>query len=62
MPDLKLTQETLPGGIAFIDAEGFLDAHTFEEMQQLIDTLFDNFESTHEEGVGNRIVLQRRLG
>ena len=29
---------------------------------QLIDTLFDNFESTHEEGVGNRIVLQRRLG
>ena len=41
MPDLKLTQETLPGGIAFIDAEGFLDAHTFEEMQQLIDTLFD---------------------
>ena len=33
MPDLKLAQEMLPAGIAYLEAEGFLDAHTFEEME-----------------------------
>lgn len=40
MPDLKLHQERLPGGIAYIEAEGFLDAHTFEEMENLIASIF----------------------
>ena len=40
MPDLKLHQERLPGGIAYIEAEGFLDAHTFEEMENLISSIF----------------------
>ncbi len=40
MPDLKLRQEMLPGGIAYIEAEGFLDAHTFEEMDRLVSGVF----------------------
>lgn len=40
MPDLKLHQQTLPDGICYIEAEGFLDAHTFEEMENLISSVF----------------------
>ena len=40
MPDLKIRQKPLPGGIVYIEAEGFLDAHTFEEMESLIESLF----------------------
>ncbi|RMG07629.1 MAG: anti-sigma factor antagonist [Planctomycetota bacterium] len=40
MPDLKLHQEMLPAGICYIEAEGFLDAHTFEEMENLISSVF----------------------
>jgi anti-sigma B factor antagonist len=40
MPDLKLHQERLPGGICYIEAEGFLDAHTFEDMERLVDSVF----------------------
>ncbi len=36
MPDLKLQHELLPSGVCFIQAEGFLDAHTFEQMDQEI--------------------------
>jgi len=40
VPDLKLHQQTLPDGICYIEAEGFLDAHTFEEMENLISSVF----------------------
>lgn len=40
MPDLKLHQETLPDGICYIEAEGYLDAHTFEEMEAMIASVF----------------------
>jgi anti-sigma B factor antagonist len=40
VPDLKLHQEILPQGICYIEAEGFLDAHTFEEMENLISSVF----------------------
>jgi len=40
VPDLKLSQETLPQGVCYIEAKGFLDAHTFEEMEQLINSVF----------------------
>jgi anti-sigma B factor antagonist len=40
VPDLKLHQETLPDGVCYIEAEGFLDAHTFEEMENLISSVF----------------------
>ncbi len=40
MPDLKIQQQSLGDGVNFIEAEGFLDAHTFEEMENLINQLF----------------------
>ena len=40
MPDLKIQKDRLDDGITFIEAEGFLDAHTFEEMENLINELF----------------------
>lgn len=40
MPDLKLHQEMLPTGVAYIEAEGFLDAHTFEDMDNLVQAVF----------------------
>ncbi len=40
MPDLKLHQEMLPNRVCYIEAEGFLDAHTFEEMEQLVTSVF----------------------
>jgi anti-sigma B factor antagonist len=40
MPDLKISQHELPNGIVFIEAEGFLDAHTFEDMENRISGLF----------------------
>lgn len=40
MPDLKLHHEMLPTGVAYIEAEGFLDAHTFEDMENLVSSVF----------------------
>jgi len=40
VPDLKLHQQMLPTGVCYIEAEGFLDAHTFEEMENLISGVF----------------------
>ncbi len=40
MPDLKLHQEKLPNGVCYIEAEGFLDAHTFEEMENVVSSVF----------------------
>jgi anti-sigma B factor antagonist len=40
VPDLKLHHEMLPTGVAYIEAEGFLDAHTFEEMENLVSGVF----------------------
>lgn len=40
MPDLKLHQEMLPTGVCYIEAEGFLDAHTFEDMENVISSVF----------------------
>jgi len=39
MADLTLRQAPLPGGIVLVEAEGVLDAHTFDEMQRLMDSL-----------------------
>lgn len=40
MPDLKVEKRVLPDGITYIEAEGFLDAHTFEEMEELMNEVF----------------------
>lgn len=40
MPDLKLNQRPMPNNIFYIEAHGFLDAHTYEEMDRLIQNIF----------------------
>lgn len=40
MSGLTIAQRQLDGGIVLIKASGFLDAHTFEEMENVIEELF----------------------
>ena len=40
MSGLTIKKEKLEGGIVLIRASGFLDAHTFEEMEKVIEDLF----------------------
>lgn len=40
MAGLRLKKRELSDGIVLISASGFLDAHTFEEMESLIEDLF----------------------
>lgn len=42
MPEFSIQQQKLQNGIHFIAVGGFLDAHTFEEMERLIDNLFES--------------------
>ena len=36
MPAFQILKEKLPPGIVFLTVRGFLDAHTFEELEHLI--------------------------
>lgn len=40
MSGLTIRKRQLDGGIMLVDASGFLDAHTFEEMENYIEDLF----------------------
>lgn len=40
MPDLELRKQPLTDGIVLVEAKGFLDAHTFEQLEKLINDLF----------------------
>ena len=40
MSGLTINMKQLDGGIVLINASGFLDAHTFEEMENEIENLF----------------------
>ena len=40
MPDLKLSQDEIAKGISLIKVKGFLDAHTFEQLEDAINKLF----------------------
>jgi anti-sigma B factor antagonist len=40
MPDLNLASRPLPNACFYIEAQGFLDAHTYEQMDKLIETVF----------------------
>ena len=40
MSGLRMKKRQLEGGIVLIEASGFLDAHTFEEMENEIENLF----------------------
>lgn len=41
MSDLKIKTDNLEDGVVLLNAEGYLDAHTFEEMEKMIQELFD---------------------
>ena len=40
MPEFSIRTDMLPGGVARIEIQGFLDAHTFEDMEREVDSLF----------------------
>ncbi len=42
MPEFSIHTQKLQNGIHYIQVSGFLDAHTFEEMERLIDNLFES--------------------
>lgn len=41
MSDLKIKADSLENGIVLLNAEGYLDAHTFEDLEKTIQGLFD---------------------
>ncbi len=41
MPDFEIQTKKLQNAITFISVRGFLDAHTFEEMERTINDLFE---------------------
>ncbi len=41
MPAFKILKEKIEEGIVILTVQGFLDAHTFEEMERTINDLFE---------------------
>ena len=41
MPAFLITKEQLPEGVVFLSVRGFLDAHTFEELEKAINDIFE---------------------
>ena len=41
MPAFKILKEKVEEGIVILTVQGFLDAHTFEELEKTINDLFD---------------------
>jgi anti-sigma B factor antagonist len=46
MPKFQINSEAIEDGVACVSVEGFLDAHTFEQMESTINSLFT--ESTYK--------------
>ena len=42
MPAFQILKEKLPPGIVFLTVRGFLDAHTFEELERTINDIFED--------------------
>jgi anti-sigma B factor antagonist len=40
MPDFSIATQHLPGGIALVDVKGYLDAHTFDQLDKALGDLF----------------------
>ena len=40
MPEFSISQETIGGGVDHIKVSGFLDAHTFEQLEEAINKQF----------------------
>jgi anti-anti-sigma factor len=41
MPAFQILKEKLQGGVTLLSIRGFLDAHTFEELEKTINDLFE---------------------
>ena len=41
MPAFQILKEKLPEGVIFLAVRGFLDAHTFEELERTINDIFE---------------------
>jgi anti-anti-sigma factor len=41
MPAFQVLKEKGPNGVVFLTVRGFLDAHTYEELQRTINDIFD---------------------
>jgi anti-anti-sigma factor len=41
MPTFQILKDKMPNGVTFLSVRGFLDAHTFEELEKTITELFD---------------------
>ncbi len=41
MPAFQIQQEKMAGGVVLLSVRGFLDAHTFEELEKSINDLFE---------------------
>ena len=41
MPAFQITKEKLPEGVILLTVRGFLDAHTFEELERTINEIFE---------------------
>jgi anti-sigma B factor antagonist len=42
MPAFQIAKEKLPEGIVSLSVRGFLDAHTYEELEKAINDVFEN--------------------
>ncbi len=42
MPAFQILKEKLPDSVVILTVRGFLDAHTFEELEKTINDLFEN--------------------
>jgi anti-sigma B factor antagonist len=41
MPEFQIQQQKLQNGVVFMALKGFLDAHTFEQLEKTINELFE---------------------
>jgi anti-sigma B factor antagonist len=41
MPTFNIAKQKLQNGVVFLSVSGFLDAHTFEELEKTISEMFD---------------------
>jgi anti-sigma B factor antagonist len=42
MPAFQISREKLQNGVALLTVKGFLDAHTYEEFENVLNELFEN--------------------
>ena len=48
MPAFQILKEKLHGGVVLLSVKGFLDAHTFEELEKTINDIFEEVTLSRE--------------